>query len=62
MLDHKKIRQESADFFSKEVDKVIVKVTKATTEKTRNKYLKQMVALRNRIALEVKMLEDLENS
>lgn len=62
MLDHKKIRQESADFFSKEVDKVIVKVTTATTEKSRNKYLKQMIALRNRIALEVKMLEDLENS
>lgn len=62
MLDHKKIRQESADFFSKEVDKVIAKVTTATTEKSRNKYLKQMVALRNRIALEVKMLEDIENS
>lgn len=61
MLDHKKIKQESADFFSKEVDKVIIKVTKATTEKSRNKYLKQMIALRNRIALEVKMLEDIDN-
>lgn len=53
--------EDSAAFFNKEVDKVILKVTKAKTEKTRSKYLKQMLALRNRLILEVKMLDDLGN-
>lgn len=53
--------EDSAVFFNKEVDKVILKVTKAKTEKTRSKYLKQMLALRNRLSLEVKMLDDLGN-
>ena len=53
--------EDSAAFFNKEVDKVILKVTKATTDKARSKYLKQMLALRNRLSLEVKMLDDLGN-
>lgn len=58
MLNHKKIMEDSAAFFNKEVDKVILKVSQAKTEKSRLKYLKQMVALRNRLALEIKMLDD----
>ena len=61
MLNHKKIMEDSAAFFNKEVDKVILKVTTAKTEKSRLKYLKQMLALRNRLSLEVKMLNDLDN-
>ncbi len=53
--------EDSAAFFNKEVDKVILKVTTAKTEKTRSKYLKQMAALKNRLILEVKMLDDLGN-
>jgi hypothetical protein len=53
--------EDSAAFFNKEVDKVILKVTTAKTEKSRLKYLKQMLALRNRLSLEVKMLNDLDN-
>lgn len=53
--------EDSAAFFNKEVDKVILKVSQAKTEKSRLKYLKQMVALRNRLALEIKMLDDLDN-
>ena len=61
MLNHKKIMEDSAAFFNKEVDKVILKVTKAKTEKTRSKYLQQLLALKNRLILEVKMLDDLGN-
>jgi len=61
MLNHKRIMEDSAAFFNKEVDKVILKVTTAKTEKSRSKYLKQMLALRNRLSLEVKMLNDLDN-
>jgi len=61
MLNHKKIMEDSAAFFNKEVDKIILKVTTAKTKKTRSKYLKQMLALRNRLSLEVKMLNDLDN-
>jgi hypothetical protein len=61
MLNHKKIMEDSAAFFNKEVDKIILKITTAKTEKARLKYLKQMIALRNRLSLEVKMLDDLGN-
>ena len=61
MLNHKRIMEDSAAFFNKEVDKVILKVTTAKTEKSRLKYLKQMLALKNRLSLEVKMLNDLDN-
>jgi hypothetical protein len=61
MSNHKRIVEDSAAFFNKEVDKVILKVTTAKTEKSRLKYLKQMLALRNRLSLEVKMLNDLDN-
>ena len=53
--------EDSAAFFNKEVDKVILKVTTAKTEKTRSKYLKQLMALKNRLSLEVKMLDNLGN-
>jgi hypothetical protein len=61
MLNHKKIIEDSAAFFNKEVDKVILKVTTAKTEKTRSKYLKQLMALKNRLTLEVKMIDELGN-
>ncbi len=61
MSNHKKIVEDSAAFFNKEVDKVILKTTRAKTEKSRLKYLKQLIALKNRIALEVKMLGDFDN-
>ena len=61
MSNHKKIIEDSAAFFNKEVDKVILKTTRAKTEKSRLKYLKQLIALKNRITLEVKMLGDLDN-
>jgi len=61
MSNHKKIVEDSAAFFNKEVDKVIFKTTRAKTEKSRLKYLKQLIALKNRITLEVKMLGDLDN-
>ena len=58
MLNHKKIKEDSASFFNKEVDKVIDKVSNAKTDKARTKYLKQMLALRQRLALEIKMLDE----
>ena len=61
MSNHKKIVEDSAAFFNQEVDKVILKTTMAKTEKSRLKYLKQLIALKNRIALEVKMLGDFDN-
>jgi hypothetical protein len=61
MLNNKKIREDSASFFNKEVDKVIEKVSNAKTDKARTKYLKQMLALRQRLALEIKMLDELNN-
>ena len=61
MSNHKKIVEDSAAFFNKEVDKVILKTTRAKTEKSRLKYLKQLIALKNRITLEVKMLGELDN-
>ena len=61
MLNHKQIMQDSAAFFSKEVDKVIYKLTNAKTEKSRVKYVKQMIALKNRLSLEVRMIDDLDN-
>ncbi len=61
MSNHKKIVEDSAAFFNKEVDKVILKTTTAKTEKSRLKYLKHLIALKNRIALEVKMLGDFDN-
>ena len=53
--------EDSAAFFNKEVDKVILKTTRAKTEKSRLKYLKQLIALKNRITLEVKMLGNFDN-
>jgi hypothetical protein len=61
MSNHKKITEDSAEFFNKEVDKIIYKVTTTKSTKQRIKYIKQMVALKNRLSLEVKMLEDLDN-
>jgi hypothetical protein len=58
MLNHKKILEDSADFFNKEVDKVIINMTTAKSTRQRKKYIKQMMALKNRLALEVKMLDD----
>jgi len=58
MINHKKILEDSADFFNKEVDKVITNISTAKNVKQRDKYLKQMFALKNRLQLEVKMLED----
>lgn len=60
MLNHKKIMEDSAAFFNSEVDKVIVSVSNAKTQKQRNKYLKQMFALRQRLALEIKMLDEMQ--
>ena len=60
MLNHKQIMEDSAAFFNKEVDKIIYKVNNAKTDKSRIKYIKQMIALRNRLTLEVKMLDSLE--
>ena len=61
MSNHKKLMEDSAAFFSKEVDKIILKVTSAKTQKQRSKYLRQMMAIKNRISLEVKMLDELDN-
>ena len=58
MLNHKKIMEDSAAFFNKEVDKVIINMTKAKSTRQRKKYIKQMMALKNRLALEVRMLDD----
>jgi len=58
MINHKKILEDSADFFNKEVDKVIANISTAKNVKQRDKYLKQMFALKNRLQLEMKMLED----
>lgn len=58
MINHKKILEDSANFFNNEVDKVISKISSTKSEKQREKYLKQMLALRNRLALEIKMLDD----
>lgn len=52
--------EDSAAFFNSEVDKVIVSVSNAKTQKQRNKYLKQMLALRQRLALEIKMLDEMK--
>ena len=61
MFNHKQIMEESAAFFNKEVDKVIYKITNAKNDKQRTKYLKQLMALKNRLTLEVKMIDDLGN-
>jgi hypothetical protein len=61
MLNHKQIIEDSAAFFNKEVDKIIYKVTNAKNEKQRAKYLKQLMALKNRLTLEVKMIDELGN-
>ena len=61
MSNQKKIAEDSAEFFNKEVDKIIYKVTTTKSTKQRIKYIKQMIALKNRLSLEVKMLEDLDN-
>lgn len=50
--------EDSAEFFNKEVDKVIYNMTIAKTTKQRRKYIKQMIALKNRLSLEVRMLDD----
>ena len=50
--------EDSAEFFNKEVDKVIQNMTTAKTTKQRKKYIKQMIALKNRLSLEVRMLDD----
>jgi CII-binding regulator of phage lambda lysogenization HflD len=61
MLNHKKIMEDSAAFFNQEVDKVIYKVVNAKNDKERTKYLKQLMALKNRLTLEVKMIDELGN-
>ncbi len=53
--------EDSAAFFNQEVDKVIYKVVNAKNDKERTKYLKQLMALKNRLTLEVKMIDELGN-
>ena len=53
--------EDSASFFNKEVDKTIFKVVNAKTDKQKTKYLKQLIALKNRLTLEVKMIDELGN-
>ena len=60
MLNHKQIMEDSAAFFNKEVDKIVYKMNNAKTDKLRIKYIKQMIALKNRLTLEVKMLDNLQ--
>jgi G:T/U-mismatch repair DNA glycosylase len=57
MINHKKLLQDSSDFFIKEVDKVIIKVAKAKNPQTRDLYIKQMEALKLRLELELKMVD-----
>ncbi len=61
MLNHKQIIEDSAAFFNKEVDKVFYKIANAKNDKERTKYLKQLMALKNRLTLEVKMIDELGN-
>lgn len=53
--------EDSAAFFNKEVDKVINNITTAKTNKQRIKYFKQMMALKCRLALEIRMIDDSQN-
>jgi len=39
MLNHKQLKEDSATFFNKEVDKIIHKVINAKTDKLRIKYI-----------------------
>ena len=60
MLNHKKIIEDSASFFNKEVDKTIKKAADAKTQYKRIKHIKELMALKNRLILEVKMLNEME--
>jgi len=62
MIDHKKMFESSSDFFIKETDKIIEQISKTRSMKKRTLYIAQLMALKNRIALELVMLEKFEGN
>lgn len=62
MIDHKKMFESSSDFFIKETDKIIEQISKTRSMKKRTLYIVQLMALKNRIALELVMLEKFEGN
>jgi len=62
MIDHKKMFEESSDFFIKETDRIIELVSKTKSVKKRNQYINQLIYLKNRIALEISMLKKFEEN
>ena len=62
MIDHKKMFESSSDFFIKETDKIIEQISKTRSVKKRTFYIAQLMALKNRIALELVMLEKFEGN
>lgn len=61
MSNHKQIMEDSTVFFINEVDKIINKITTTKSSRLRDKYIKQMEALKKRMEYEVKIIEQFEN-
>lgn len=62
MIDQKKMFEDSSNFFIKETDRVIELISKTKSEKKRISYINQLMYLKNRIALELAMLEKFEEN
>jgi hypothetical protein len=62
MIDQKKMFEDSSNFFIKETDRIIELISKTKSEKKRISYINQLMYLKNRIALELAMLEKFEEN
>lgn len=62
MIDQKKMFEDSSNFFIKETDRIIELISKTKSEKKRISYINQLMYLKNRIALELAMLEKFQEN
>ena len=62
MIDQKKMFEDSSNFFINETDRIIELISKTKSEKKRISYINQLMYLKNRIALELAMLEKFEEN
>lgn len=62
MTDQMEIYKKSADFLISETDRVLDLVFKTKSEKKRLQYIQQLENLKNRMTLELKMLDNFEEN
>jgi radical SAM superfamily enzyme len=62
MIDQQEMYKKSSEFLIAETDRIIGLMVKTRSQKKRDQYIDQLQKLKNRMTLEVKMLEKFEKN